>query len=140
MQEIVRRLSPERARMLAKNLKFEIDQPLPELEPQFYERLEFSGNLQIDLTIVALGQSASMPCRLHWTANLTTDEDQETGETIRVLDQMQQSLFCLIPTGEKDPAFEWAPMSVRVLPAAAIAQLDDQVEELARMMEETRKS
>lgn len=138
-QEVMRRLSPQRLRTLAKGLGIDPDQPLPEANPQFHERREFSGNLQFDLTIGALGHCTSVPCRLYWTADLTDDVDRETGKPIRVLGHLQQSLRALIATHEYNPMFEWAPISTRILPPAALSHLDDQVEELARMLEQSRR-
>ena len=139
-QELIRRLSQQRARTLAKGLGLDPDQPLPPLDLQFLDRLEFSGNLQFDLTIGALGHCMSIPCRLSFSVDLTDDVDAETGTPIRVVGRAQQQLHVLVPTDEDDPIFEWTSIPHRLLPAAAISKLDDQVEELAQIMEDGRPS
>ena len=79
-----------------------------------------------------------MPCRLTFSVDLIDGEDAETGELIRVVGEAHQTLHALIPTGEKQPVFEWVSIPHRLLPSAAIAKLDDKVEELARIMEDSR--
>lgn len=136
--ELMRRLSPERALIMAKSVGLDPDQPLPPLDPQFVQRREFNGNLQFDLTVGALGHCMSIPCRLSFSVDLIDDVDAETGKPIRIVGRAQEMLHALIPTGEANPVFEWASIPHRLLPPAAASKLDDQVEELARIMEDSR--
>lgn len=139
-QELTRRLSPGRASTLAKEVGIDPDQPLPAVDPQFVERYEFNGSLDFDLTVVALGNCASVPCRLTFTAELADDVDTDTGKPIRVLGRSQQALHALVATGEAESVFSWVPIDERMFPSEAIERLDIQVEELAQIMERSRRA
>ena len=139
-QEIIRRLSPQRARTLAKGLGIDPDQLLPPLDPKFLDRLEFNGNLQFDLTIGALGHCMSIPCRLSFSVDLTDDIDAETGKPIRSVGRAEEQMHALIPTGQDKPVFEWVSIPHHLLPPTAVSKLDEQVENLARIMEDGRPS
>lgn len=139
LQEMLRRLSPERARIMMRSVGIDPDMTLPPVEPRFFKRREFNGDLNFDLTIGALGHCVSIPCRLSFTADLADDVDAETGGPIRVLGHSQQVCHAFVPTREDDPVFDWVQIDDHMLPVAAVAKLDDQVEEMARMMEGTRR-
>jgi hypothetical protein len=64
LQEMLRRLSPERARVMTRSVGVDPDMALPQVEPDFFDPREFNGDLNFDLTIGALGHSISIPCRL----------------------------------------------------------------------------
>ena len=137
-QEVLRRLSPERGRILAKGLGLDPDKPLPIVDPNFLDRGEFSGNLEFDLTIGALGQCISLPCRLSFTTDLGDGVDLEIGKSIRVLGRGDRALHAFVSTGKDHPAFEWAAIPYRLIPAAAIAKLEEQVNQLAIILEDGR--
>lgn len=139
LQEMLRRLPPERARVMMRSVGIDPDMTLPPVEPGFFQRREFNGDLNFDLTIGALGHCVSIPCRLSFTADLADDVDAETAGPIRVLGHAQQVCHAFVPTRDDDPVFEWVQIDERMLPAAAVAKLDDQVEELALMMEGTQR-
>ena len=72
VQEMLRRLSPERARVMTRSVGIDPDMELPQVEPDFFDPREFNGDLNFDLTIGALGHCISIPCRLSFTCDLTT--------------------------------------------------------------------
>jgi len=109
-----------------------------DLQPRFHIEQNLTGSIDFNVTISALGECLSVPCRLHFAADLADDTDDQTGAPMRVLAAMQQQLHALCATGEDDPVFEWRPFDQRLLPPSALSILDDRVEELARTMEAGR--
>lgn len=139
LQEMLHRLSPERARVMTRSVGIDPEMTLPPVEPDFFKRREFTGDLNFDLTIGALGHCISIPCKLSFTTDLADDLDPETEKPIRVLRHSEQHFHAFVPTGEDDPVFEWTQIDCRLLPEAAFAKLDDQVRELAVMLEGARR-
>lgn len=137
-QELVRRLSSERMHSLTRAIGLDPEQQLPDLQPRFHTERELTGSLDFNVTIGALGECLSVPCRLSFTADLADDTDDQTGAPIRVLGAAQQQLHALCATGEDEPAFEWRSFDQRLLPPVALSMLDDQVEKLARTIEARR--
>jgi hypothetical protein len=139
-QELLRRLSPKRVRTLAKSVGLDPDHPLPEIAGPLPHGLDFTGSVDFDVTIGAFGHLTTTPCRVSFTASLMDGRDSDAGKPLRIVGESREMLHMLIPTAELNPAFEWFSISHRLLPAAAAAQLDDQVEVLARLMELSRPS
>lgn len=137
-QELLRRLSTERMRSLTRALGLDAEQRLPDLQPRFHIERALTGSIDFNMSISALGECLSVPCRLSFTADLADDTDEQTGAPIRVLGAAQQQLHALCATGEDVPVFEWRPFDQRLLPPSALSTLDEQVEELARAMEAGR--
>jgi hypothetical protein len=77
---------------------------------------------------------------LSFTTDLTNDVDPETEKPIRILGHAQQVMHAFVPTGEDDPVFRWVRIDHGLLPSAAVAKLDDQVHELAKMLEAGRSN
>lgn len=137
-QELFRRLSSKRARTLAESVGLNPDQPLPEITPLLPHGLDFTGSVDFDVTIGAFGHLTTTLCRVSFTANLIDGRDPETGQPLRIVGESREVLHLLIPTGEDDRPFEWVSISHRLLPAEAIARIDEQVEVLARVAELSR--
>lgn len=133
-QELMRRLSLRRAQTLARSVGINPDLTLPEPEVEFFKEYQFAGKVDFDLTVVALGQVFSAPCRLSWTADLADDKDRATGRPIRTLGRAEMHLHALIWTGE-ETQLEWTLLDERLLPPEAIADLDEQVEAQAQLLE-----
>lgn len=60
------------------------EQQLPDLRPRFHIERELTGSIDFNVTISALGECLSVPCRLSFTAGLADDTGDQTGAPMRV--------------------------------------------------------
>jgi hypothetical protein len=128
MNEVLRRLTDAQARKLAKSVKLNPDQAVPPPQMQASSSQPLGGEVDFDITIVALGHAVTWPAKMLWAGKL----DRKSGQ---VEFGMQSTLHILIPTREDDPAFAWDVFDYRMLPAAADDILFERAEEAARSAE-----
>ncbi|WP_156456125.1 hypothetical protein [Sphingomonas sp. CCH9-E2] len=121
MNEVLRRLTDAQTRKLARSVKLDPDQAVPSPLMQASRPQPLEGEIDFDITIMALGNAVTWPAKMLWAGELH-------GHGL----QMQSSLHILIPTREDDPAFLWDGFDYRMLPPAADDRLFELAEEAAR--------
>lgn len=126
--EVLRRLTDIQTRKLAKSVKLNPDQAVPPPRMVASDPQAAEGEVDFDITIVALGHAVTWPAKMLWARKLH-------GQPDRPEYLMQSALHILIPTREEDPAFAWAGIDHRMLPAAADDLLYAHAEEAARSAE-----
>lgn len=87
----------------------------------------YRGSLEFEIAVAALGETQKLCCRALYAMSLGNDEDQLTGEPIRIAQSSATRIQALV-WNDCGTSPEWVDLDERVIPVLAMRRVDELIE------------